>query len=153
MWNFLSRLSHAPRPLSPLILLGLITLTGVPHVNAEPPGKTQTASIEHTPELSDEIQSQAKALFMKRCSRCHGGRGDGKGVFAHRLTPSPTDLTSPTWYQQTDEKKIRRVIIGGGRAIGKSPLMPSHPDLRNKRELLKALVHYVIKLAPRSNRP
>ena len=99
-----------------------------------------------------QVINPAKTLFNKRCSRCHGERGDGRGVFANQLNPRPTDLTSNAWYQHTTEKRIKRVILGGGRAIGKSPMMPSHADLRNKRQLLNALVQYVINLAPRAPR-
>jgi mono/diheme cytochrome c family protein len=99
-----------------------------------------------------QVINPAKTLFNKRCSRCHGERGDGRGVFANQLNPRPTDLTSNAWYQHTNEKRIKRVILGGGRSIGKSPMMPSHADLRNKRQLLNALVQYVINLAPRTPR-
>ena len=104
-----------------------------------------------TPVSTSTPMNLAKALFHKRCSRCHGERGDGAGAFASQLNPRPTDLTSHAWYQHTNQKKIKRVIIGGGRAIGKSPMMPSHADLRNKPKLLNALVLYITQLAPRAH--
>ena len=112
-----------------------------------------TTSSAHLPAQVSASSDPAAALFHKRCSRCHGERGDGRGAFASQLNPPPTDLTSALWYQQTDEKKIKRVILGGGRAIGKSPMMPSHADLRNKPKLLNALVRYVVNLAPRNTAP
>lgn len=91
---------------------------------------------------------QARALFVKRCSRCHGERGDGRGPFASQLKPSPPDFTSATWRANVTPKHLRRAIIGGGRAIKKSALMPAHPDLRNKPMLLKALIEHLLSLAP-----
>ena len=150
-------------PFISLLMLALLSACETEKMSKADDHVVQTQTIQsqtnHDPHRSDkqlisnhniQANSPAKTLFNKRCSRCHGERGDGRGVFANQLNPRPTDLTSNTWYQHTNEKRIKRVILGGGRSIGKSPMMPSHADLRNKRQLLNALVQYVINLAPRT---
>ena len=94
---------------------------------------------------------RARELFKERCVRCHGVRGDGRGVLASHLSPRPTDLTSSTWYKNTPKDTIRRVILGGGGALGKSIIMPANPDLRAQPKLVIALVDYIVKLVPRDD--
>jgi mono/diheme cytochrome c family protein len=94
---------------------------------------------------------RARELFKERCVRCHGVRGDGRGVLASHLSPRPTDLTNPTWYKKTPKDNIKRVILGGGGALGKSIIMPANPDLRTQPKLVTALVDYIIKLVPRDD--
>lgn len=46
-------------------------------------------------DLGSEAQREAgRQLYDKYCSQCHGEQGDGKGVAAPRLKPSPRDFTS-----------------------------------------------------------
>ena len=99
------------------------------------------------------LQQEAHALFNKRCSRCHGPHGDGQGPLASQFNPRPTNFTNPTWRAQVKASYVKRVIIGGGRAVNKSAMMPSHPDLRSNPPLLKALVNHVLQLAPPSPPP
>ena len=153
----MSRLSTQPYIISMSILLSLSLLISCSkeHSKDAPHQPINDTSISHnlnpsTHKSAIHNHNQAKSLFLKRCSRCHGTEGNGQGPFAHQLNPPPTDLTSHTWFQQTSLQRIKRVILGGGRAIGKSAMMPSHPDLRNKPKLLNDLIQYVTNLAPRS---
>ena len=101
------------------------------------------------PAFGEEDAERAEEIFKSRCTRCHGSIGNGRGSLASHLSPRPTDLTSAYWYKSTSVKTLKRVILGGGGAIGKSVLMPANPDLRNKPKVVAALVQYIINLAPR----
>jgi mono/diheme cytochrome c family protein/Flp pilus assembly protein TadD len=65
-------------------------LTG-PGISA--PANPQEATIE-LPGLAatDKATSPAAELFRVHCSKCHGPRGDGHGLAAHRMFPRPRDL-------------------------------------------------------------
>ena len=108
---------------------------------------TRSTSKQNKP--SEENLEQARELFTERCVSCHGARGDGKGMLAANLNPRPANLRSNVWYRSTTPKKIKRVILGGGGALGKSILMPANPDLRTKPKLVNALVYYIIHLVDR----
>ena len=56
-------------------------------------GGSQEATIE-LPGLvpTDKATAAAEELFRVHCSKCHGLRGDGHGVAAHRMFPRPRDL-------------------------------------------------------------
>jgi len=74
-------------------------------------------------------------LFTSRCAPCHGpsGRGDGPGAVA--LTPKPRNYTDLSWQRSVKDDDIKKTILYGGAAVGKSPSMPANPDLEGKPEL------------------
>ena len=98
---------------------------------------------------TEEDTERALELYKQRCVKCHGVKSNGRGPLSSNLTPKPTNLRSNVWYRSTNPQKIRRVILGGGGAIGKTILMPANPDLRNKPKLMDALVYHIIHLVDR----
>ena len=102
---------------------------------------------------SEETLEKAVALYKQRCAKCHGNKGTGRGTLSFKLNPKPTNLRSNVWFRSTTSKKIKRVILSGGGAIGKSILMPANPDLRNKPKLVAALVYYITRLVDRTPPP
>jgi mono/diheme cytochrome c family protein len=85
----------------------------------------------------------AKKYFGERCAVCHGDTGHGDGPGGASLTPKPRDFSDAAWQGATQDDQIEKVILGGGPAIGKSPIMPPQPDLKNNESLLKELVKYL----------
>lgn len=85
----------------------------------------------------------AREVFESRCSACHGtsGRGDGPGAAA--LTPKPRNYTDASWQASVTDEQIRKTILLGGAAVGKSPIMPASPDLESKPEVVDGLVRVV----------
>ena len=112
---------------------------------------TGQIEVSKKPSFGEEDMEEAMTIFRERCTRCHGSKGNGRGKLASNLSPRPTDLTNPYWFQSTSPKKLKRVILGGGGAIGKSILMPANPDLRNKPKVVAALIQYITQLAPRKS--
>ncbi len=88
---------------------------------------------------SPRIVKEAQDVFRMRCAPCHGESGKGDGPAAPGLTPKPRDFSQPTWQRAIADPEIDRVIIEGGIAIGMSPVMPSHPDLVGRPEVVTAL--------------
>ena len=142
--------------LSGLMMVAMVSVSDLSFSSAEPNSAAvdaTTGQLKATekPKFGEEDVEKAKILFKTRCVRCHGKIGNGRGALASHLSPRPTDLTNPYWFKTTNPKKLKRVILGGGGAIGKSVLMPANPDLRNKPRVVAALVQYIIDLAPRES--
>ncbi|MEO6418816.1 MAG: c-type cytochrome [Polyangiaceae bacterium] len=76
-----------------------------------------------------------KELFQSRCVACHGATGHGDGPGAVALNPKPRNYTDPAWQDKVTDEDIRKTILYGGAAVGKSPNMPANPDLDGKPEL------------------
>jgi mono/diheme cytochrome c family protein len=100
-------------------------------------GTTQTTS------AGKVDMAAAREVFNSRCSACHGtsGRGDGPGAAA--LTPKPRNYTDATWQASVSDEQIKKTILLGGAAVGKSPIMPGSPDLDSKPEVVEGLVKIV----------
>ena len=87
----------------------------------------------------------AQAVYTERCAPCHGINGDGKGAASAALNPKPRDYTNSSWQSSVTDVQIKKTIVYGGAAVGKSPIMPSSPDLDSKPEVVEGLVKIVRK--------
>ncbi len=87
-----------------------------------------------------DAKAQAEQIFSQRCSVCHGmdGKGDGPGAAA--LNPKPRNYTDAKWQASVTDDLIAKTIVEGGAAVGKSPLMVPNADLKDKPDVVKALV-------------
>jgi cytochrome c553 len=94
--------------------------------------------------------AEAKEMFASRCAPCHGADGKGDGPGAAALTPKPRNYTDAAWQKGVTDDAIRKTILMGGAAVGKSPIMPASPDLESKPEVVDALVKIVRGFAPHS---
>jgi cytochrome c len=86
---------------------------------------------------------EAKSVFGTMCVACHGSQGMGDGPSAVALTPKPRAFSDPVWQASVDDAHLTRVILEGGMAVGKSPIMPANEDLVEKPEVVKELVKIV----------
>lgn len=75
---------------------------------------------------------EAKKIYDSRCTTCHGASGAGDGAAAAALNPKPRSFGDKEWQKATTDEAIEKIIVGGGPAVGKSPLMPPNPDLAGK---------------------
>jgi len=99
------------------------------------PGPAPTA-----PGVKAEAGSaEAKALYESTCVSCHGAEGRGDGLAAVGLPAKPATFASAAWQSATSDEEIARAIVGGGAAVGKSPLMPPNPQLADKPAVVAAL--------------
>ena len=130
-----------------LVWSGMLLIFTLVPVHAEPTLGVPIPAPTLRP--SEEQLEKASELYAQRCANCHGTRGDGRGVMSSKLSPPPRNLRSYSWFKTTTPKHLKRVILGGGSAIGKSLLMPANPDLRNKPKLVSALIYYLEQLVDR----
>jgi hypothetical protein len=98
-------------------------------------GEEQTAALS-----AKEARAAARTLFATRCSACHGAEGKGDGPASAALSPMPRNYSDATWQGSIGDDQISKAIVFGGLAAGRSRLMPPNPDLRDRPEVVKALV-------------
>ena len=55
------------------------------------------------PAASDETLAEGAAIYLQRCSFCHGLLGDGNGPAAEYLDPRPRDFTLGTFKFRTTQ--------------------------------------------------
>lgn len=90
-----------------------------------------------------DLAARAKTIYADRCAVCHGPNGGGDGPTAGGLTPKPRNFSDAAWQASKTDDAIAKAIVGGGTAVGLSPLMPPNPDLERKPEVLGELVKAV----------
>ncbi|HBZ69161.1 MAG TPA: hypothetical protein DEP35_05195 [Deltaproteobacteria bacterium] len=106
------------------------------------PGPT-TAPAAAPTKSSDAARAEAQQIFATRCTPCHGATGGGDGPASSGLTPPPRNFHDKAWQSAVTDDHIEQIIQYGGAAVGKSPAMPSNPDLMSKPEVVAALREYV----------
>lgn len=90
-----------------------------------------------------QVGGEAANVFSTRCSTCHGMSGKGDGAAAQALNPKPRSFEDGAWQGTITDDHIKKVIVEGGAAVGKSPLMAPNPDLKGKDDVLNGLVKIV----------
>ena len=107
--------------------------------NAAKPQKTEVAEAPASPPPPAAAMQEGRQMFATLCSTCHGASGRGDGAAAAALTPKPRDFSAVDWQKQTSDDVIAKIIVEGGMALGKSPVMPANPQLKDKPEVVAAL--------------
>jgi mono/diheme cytochrome c family protein len=114
----------------------------------EPQQSAPTAAPPPTPAVVPssppaDPAAEASALFKLKCVVCHGDHGAGDGPGAAAIVPKPRAFSDPQWQDAVTDDHIKKIIVEGGPAVGKSPAMPPNPDLKGKDEVVTALVKVV----------
>ena len=86
---------------------------------------------------------EARQLFDTVCYTCHGKDGTGTGPASATLNPKPRNYTDKAWQASVTDDAIKNIILGGGLAVGKSPIMPAQTQLKDKPEVVNELVKIV----------
>jgi cytochrome c oxidase cbb3-type subunit 3 len=85
---------------------------------------------------SSALAAKAKDNYKFYCSQCHGLTGDGKGPNSNDTQPvSPRDHTDPVGMAKLPDADIINVIKGGGKATGKSSMMPPFSKTLTEKEI------------------
>jgi mono/diheme cytochrome c family protein len=70
-------------------------------------------------------ESDVKQVFKFYCAQCHGlgGKGDGPNV-TKDFPVSPRNFTNAAEMNKLSDADIKNVVLDGGPAMSKSPMMP-----------------------------
>jgi mono/diheme cytochrome c family protein len=76
-------------------------------------------------------------IFAANCARCHGkeGKGDGPDLVKLQSAVSPDDWTDKQSNQELTDTFILAMITKGGKANGKSRMMPAFGDKLNAQQV------------------
>lgn len=105
-------------------------------------GTAGTAGAAAPPALT-AAQQAARQLFTTTCAICHGAQGRGDGPASANLNPPPRNYSDKAWQASVVDDELRKIILLGGVGVGKSPTMPGNPGLKDKPEVVDALVELI----------
>ncbi len=114
-----------------------------PKTHTAPATQEPTAAVKAAPQANPK--REARKLFDSTCSACHGKSGAGDGPGAAAMEPKPRNFADTEWQDGITDEELTKVILGGGAAVGKSPLMPSNPGLKNKPNVVLELIKKIRK--------
>ncbi len=98
------------------------------------------AKPESGPRAPVAQQSEAQRMFMTVCATCHGADGAGNGPAAESLDPKPRNYTDAAWQASVTDADLKKIILEGGQAVGKSAMMPAQAQLKDKPDVVNELV-------------
>ncbi len=112
------------RALAAAALAALGLCVGCHRQSPAPPGEPMTDAMRAEERAAglNYSESLGRTVFLQYCATCHGDSGKGDGQNASNLTPPPPDMT--TSKNMADPDYVRRVIVEGSAALGRSPLSP-----------------------------
>ncbi len=86
---------------------------------------------------------EVEKVFKFYCAQCHGleGKGDGPNV-TKDFPVSPRNFTSAKEMNKLSDADIKNVILDGGPAVSKSPMMPPWSKTLTEAEV-DALVQHL----------
>jgi mono/diheme cytochrome c family protein len=94
--------------------------------------------------VSAAYAADGKPLYEKSCVGCHGASGKGDGPAGKALKPPPQDFAAVL--KGKSEADIAKVIKEGGKAVGKSAMMPAYGS-KLSDDQIQAVTQYVKSLA------
>ncbi|MBV7256448.1 PQQ-dependent sugar dehydrogenase [Pacificimonas sp. WHA3] len=85
---------------------------------------------------------QTASLWGVNCARCHGAEGRGDGPDSEELGAYVPDFGDPNYHKWRSDEALKAVLVGGGLAVGQSPMMPPWEGVLSDQEM-DALVQHV----------
>ncbi len=85
---------------------------------------------------------EVEKVFKFYCAQCHGlgGKGDGPNV-TEDFPVSPRNFTNAKEMNKLTDADIKNVILDGGPAVSKSPMMPPWSKTLSEAEAEALVVH------------
>lgn len=129
-----------------LVLVTALIGIGTPSCNKNGSADQQSqsgAESTATAAAGPSPAAEARKMFRTVCASCHGSDGKGDGPGAAALNPKPRNYTDVAWQGTVTDDQIKKTILMGGAAVGKSAAMPAQPQLNSKPEVVDELVKIV----------
>lgn len=94
----------------------------------------------------DYDQAQGKQIFYQQCVWCHSDTTPAGPSNRSNVTPSPPLMNDGAVLNQESDVSLEKAIVGGGSAVGKSPMMPPYGASLTPEEI-RDLIAYIRAIA------
>lgn len=96
------------------MLLGIQTVHAGDHVTPTAPADFLSKTSPIKAEEADEAVLKAGAkIYTKKCMKCHGETGDGKGSASAEITIKPADLSAPGYLASRKDGQLFWMLANG----------------------------------------
>jgi len=93
-------------------------------------------------DVDDAFLKKAKKLYKRKCKKCHGPKGDGKGSAAADLEVKPPNFTAPGYMDGKKDGQFFWILMNGSKNTDMEPYGPG-TDVNLSEEQLWQLVTYM----------
>jgi len=94
-------------------------------------------------EVDDELLKSAGKLYKRKCKKCHGTKGDGKGSSAADLEIKPNDFTEPGYLAGIKDGQLFWIMLKGGSEEAEMEAYGPGTDANISEDDLWKLVTYI----------
>ncbi|MDH5719414.1 MAG: c-type cytochrome [Spirochaetia bacterium] len=122
-----------------MMIMGLI-YCGEDRVLPEAPAEYKSKK-NPIAESADAIAA-GEAIYKKKCEKCHGNSGDGKGKNAENLENKPIDLTKPGYMAgRSDGQLFWFIVTGGKKGNEMDGYGPGTSDNLSEEDIWKSILY------------
>ena len=100
------------------------------------------ASHQNSP-FREPAKDVACGAFRLHPQEIRLGRAHADARHAFERLPKPRSFADVAWQASVTDDQIKKAIVFGGAAVGKSPMMPAQPQLKGNDAMLDGLVQIV----------
>jgi len=133
-----------------LVLMFCFALLSVTSVVAGEEHKTPTAPAEYLDmvspvndnEIDEDFLKQTGKLYKRKCKKCHGEKGDGKGSKAEFFIIKPAAFSAPGFLAGRKDGQLFWILMNGSEGTEMEPVGP-YSDVGLPEEQLWNLIAYL----------
>lgn len=129
------------------IVIGTAFLLSSTAVNAGE-HKTPTAPADYLAKTNpysvddmDEFEKAAEKIYKRKCKKCHGKEGDGKGSGAEDMDPMPTAFKSPGYLKAKKDGQLFWIIENGSDGTEMNGFGPGSETNLSEEEIWKVITN------------
>lgn len=101
--------------------------------------KTNPYDVE---DVDDDFLKAGKKLYKRKCKKCHGAKGDGKGTAAKNLTIQPTAFSKPGYLAERQDGQLFWILMKGSEGTDMESFGPG-TDVNLSEDQLWQLITYL----------
>jgi len=93
-------------------------------------------------EVDEDFLKEVGKLYKRKCSKCHGENGDGKGSKAEFFVIKPAAFSTPGYLAQRKDGQLFWITMNGSEGTEMEPVGPDS-DVGLSEEKLWQLIAYI----------
>jgi len=138
------KIKIVPVSLSGCVFLLVATLSvGAEHKIPEAPSRyLDMVNPVNYDEVEENFLKQVGKLYKRKCSKCHGEKGDGKGSKAEFFVIKPAAFSTPGYLAQRKDGQLFWIMMNGSEGTEMEPVGPDS-DVGLSEENLWQLIVYI----------
>ncbi len=111
-------------------------------IPAAPPEYLDMASPVNDDEIDAKFLKEVGKLYKRKCSKCHGEEGDGKGSKAEFFVIKPAAFSTPGYLAQRKDGQLFWIATNGSEGTEMEPVGPDS-DVGLPEEKIWQLIAYI----------